>query len=362
MSRAAAPLVISDEQREVLEILARSQSAEHRVVQRSRVLLLAGDGVSNSEISEVTGVSRPTVLAWRGQFEKDGLVGFGEVAKGRGRKPSISDEKVAEIVDLALHSKPEGQTHWSCRSMAKHVGVSSASVQRIWSARGLKPHLVKSFKLSHDRHFEEKLIDVVGLYLNPPDKSVVLCMDEKSQIQALDRTQPSLPLKKGRAGTMTHDYKRNGTTTLFAALNVLTGVVTGQCLPRHRNTEFVKFLRTINREVPTGLQIHMILDNYGTHKHANVKKWLAKHPRFHLHFTPTSSSWLNLVERWFRELTQKAIRRGVFPSVKELVEAIEDYLKANNDNPKPFIWTATAEQILAKVARGRVALQQAENQ
>ena len=345
-----------------METLAKSQSVEHRVVQRARVLLLAGDGVSNSEISEVAEVSRPTVLAWRGQFEKNGLVGFGQVAKGRGRKPSISDEKIAEIVDLTLHSKPEGQTHWSCRSMAKHVGVSPASVQRIWSARGLKPHLVKTFKLSNDRHFEEKLIDVVGLYLNPPDQAVVLCMDEKSQVQALDRTQPSLPMKKGRAGTMTHDYKRHGTTTLFAALNVLTGKVIGHCLPRHRNTEFVKFLRIIDREVPKGLQIHMICDNYGTHKHPNVKKWLAKHPRFHLHFTPTSSSWLNLVERWFRDLTDKAIRRGVLHSVNDLIAAIEDYLKVNNDNPKPFIWTATAEQILAKVARGRVALQQVVNQ
>ncbi|MGH3530079.1 MAG: IS630 family transposase [Pseudonocardiaceae bacterium] len=362
MSRAAAPLAISDGQREVLESLAGSRAAAYRLVQRAQVLLLAGDGVSNSEISETAGVSRPTVLAWRAQFEKDGLVGFGEVAKGRGPKPSISDEKVAEIVHLTLHSKPEGETHWSCRSMAKKAGVSPASVQRIWSARGLKPHLVTTFKLSNDRHFEEKLIDVVGLCLNPPDNAVVLCMDEKSQIQALDRTQPSLPMTKGRAGTMTHDYKRHGTTTLFAALNVLTGIVIGRCLPRHRNTEFLKFLRVINREVPKGLQIHMICDNYGTHKHADVKEWLTKHPRFHLHFTPTSSSWLNLVERWFRELTDKAIRRGVFHSVNDLVTVIEDYLKANNDNPKPFVWTATAEQILAKVARGRVALQQVENQ
>jgi transposase len=243
--------------------------------------------------------------------------------------------------------------------MATRAGVSAASVQRIWSARGLKPHLVKTFTLSNDRHFEEKLIDVVGLYLNPPDQVVVLCMDEKSQIQALDRTQPSLPMTKGRAGTMTHDDKRHGTTTLFAALNVLTGMVIGRCLPRHRNTEFLKFLRIIDREVPTGLQIHMICDNYGTHKHANVKKWLAENPRFHLHFIPTSSSWLNMVERWFRDLTDKAIRRGVFHSVNDLVTAIEDYLKVNNDNPKPFVWTATAEQILAKVARGRVALEQA---
>jgi transposase len=222
--------------------------------------------------------------------------------------------------------------------------------------------LVKSFKFSNDHHFEEKLIDVVGLYLNPPDQAVVLCMDEKSQIQALDRTQPSLPMKKGRAGTMTHDYKRHGTTTLFAALNVLTGTVIGRCLPQHRNTEFLKFLRTIDREVPKGLQVHMILDNYATHKHPNVKKWLDSHSRFHLHFTPTSSSWLNLVERWFREITDKAIRRGVFHSVNELITAIEDYLEANNDNPKPFVWTATAEQILAKVARGRVALQQVQSQ
>jgi len=362
MSRAAAPLAISDEQREVLEVLVRSRSAAHRVVLRARVLLLAADGVSNSEISEVAGVSRPTVLAWRGQFEKDGLIGFGEVAAGRGRKPSISDEKVAEIVELTLHATPEGETHWSCRSMAKRAGVSSASVQRIWSARGLKPHLVKTFKLSNDRRFEEKLIDVVGLYLNPPEKAVVLCMDEKSQIQALDRTQPSLPLKKGRAGTMTHDYKRHGTTTLFAALDVLTGTVIGRCLPRHRNGEFLKFLRVIEAEVPKGLEIHMILDNYGAHKHANVKEWLVKHPRFHLHFTPTSSSWLNLVERWFRDLTDKAIRRGVFHSVNDLIAAIEDYLKANNDDPKPFVWTATADHILAKVARGRVALQQVKSQ
>lgn len=230
-------------------------------------------------------------------------------------------------------------------------------MQRIWSARGLKPHLVKTFTLSNDRHFEEKLIDVVGLYLNPPDQAVVRCMDEKSQIQALDRTQPSLPMKKGRAGTMTHDYKRHGTTTLFAALDVLTGKVIGRCLPRHRNSEFLKFLRIIDREVPKGLHIHMICDNYGTHKHPNVKKWLSKHQRFHLHFIPTSSSWLNMVERWFRELTDKAIRRGVFHSVDDLVTAIEDYLKANNDDPTPFVWTATAEQILAKVARGRVTLQ-----
>lgn len=240
--------------------------------------------------------------------------------------------------------------------MAKAQGVSPATVQRIWSARGLKPHLVKTFKLSNDKRFEEKLVDVVGLYLDPPDNAVVLCMDEKSQIQALDRTQASLPMKKGRAGTVTHDYKRNGTTTLFAALNVLTGIVMGQCFARHRHVEFLKFLRTIDRDVPKDLAVHLILDNYGTHNHENVRNWLAKHPRFHLHFTPTSSSWLNLVERWFRELTDKAIRRGVFYSVPDLIAAIEEYLKASNENPTPFVWTASAESILEKVARGRVAL------
>jgi transposase len=241
--------------------------------------------------------------------------------------------------------------------MAKHAGVSRNTVQRIWKARGLKPHLVDTFKISNDPAFEDKLTDVVGLYLNPPERAIVLCADEKSQVQALDRTQPSLPMKKGRAGTMTHDYKRNGTTTLFAALNVLTGVVIGQCLPRHRHQEFLTFLRTIDREVPKALAVHLILDNYATHKHPDVQRWLGRHKRFHLHFTPTSSSWLNLVERWFRELTDKALRRGSFNSVPALIAAIEDYLEAHNGDPKPFVWTATAESILEKVRRGRVALQ-----
>ena len=243
--------------------------------------------------------------------------------------------------------------------MAKATGVSAATVQRVWSSRGLKPHLVETFKLSTDKHFDEKLVDVVGLYMNPPSKAVVLCLDEKSQIQALDRTQPSLPMKKGRAGTMTHDYKRNGTTTLFAALDVLSGKVIGQCLPQHTNNELVHFLKKVDREVPKGLAVHVITDNYGTRGQENVVAWLAKHPRFHFHFTPTSSSWLNLVERWFRELTQKAIRRGVFRSVPDLIAAIYAYLDAHNADPKPFVWTASAEDILKKVRRGRVALLQA---
>src|SRR5664280_2534548 len=285
---------MSDGQREALKVLARSQTAPHRQVQRAEALLLAGDGVANAQIAQRLGVKAATVRAWRARFAEDGLAKLGKVRAGRGRKSTIQQEKIDEIVELTRNSKPAGQTHWSCRTMAKKVGVSAATVQRVWAARGLKPHLVHSFKLSNDPRFEEKLIDVVGLYLNPPDNAIVLCLDEKSSVQALDRTQPSLPMIKGRAATMTHDYKRNGTTTLFAALDVLTGKVIGDCLPRHRNGEFLRFLKKVEREVPAGLQVHLICDNYSTHKHANVKAWLAKNPRVHMHFTPTSSSWLNL--------------------------------------------------------------------
>ncbi len=348
---------MSDGQREALRVLARSQTAPHRQVQRAEALLLAGEGIANTRIAQRVGVKAATVRAWRARFDEDGLSKLGKVRAGRGRKSSIPQAKIDEIVELTRHSKPAGQTHWSCRTMATKVGVSPATVQRVWAARGLKPHLVHAFKLSNDPRFEEKLIDVVGLYLAPPDNAIVLCLDEKSSVQALDRTQPSLPMVKGRAATMTHDYKRNGTTTLFAALDALTGKVIGQCLPRHRHEEFLKFLRKIERETPKGLQVHLICDNYATHKHPAVKAWLAKHPRFHMHFTPTSSSWLNLVERWFRELTDKALRRGVFHSVPDLIAKIEEYLDAHNDEPKPFIWTATVDDILARVARGRVALQ-----
>jgi transposase len=333
MRSATPPMPLTDSQRKVLETLSRSATAPHRDVRRARALLLAGEGVANTHIAAVVGASPSTVKAWRERFAEQGLVKFGQVAAGRGRKPVISQEKIAEIVRATQETTPPGQTHWSCRTMAQAQGVSPATVQRIWSARGLKPHLVDTFKLSNDPKFDEKLIDVVGLYLNPPDNAVVLCMDEKSSVQALDRTQPSLPMKKGRAGTMTSDYKRHGTTTLFAALNVLTGDVTGQCLPRHRHEEFLKFLKTIDAQTPRGLDVHLILDNYATHKHANVAAWLAKHPRFHLHFTPTSSSWLNLVERWFRDLTDKALRRGVFHSVPDLIAAIEDYLQVRMTTP-----------------------------
>ncbi len=356
MRSPTAPLSVTDEQRSVLEKLIRSHTAPHRDVQRARVLLMASDGFANTRIASEVGVAPMTVKGWRERFSEDGLKDFSAVRAGRGRKPSIPASKVEEVVRLTLHEAPAGETHWSCRSMAARVGMSSATVQRIWSARGLKPHQVKTFKLSNDPKFEEKLVDVVGLYLNPPENAIVLCMDEKSQIQALDRTQPGLPIKPGRAGTMTHDYKRNGTTTLFAALDVLTGSVIGQCLPHHRHTEFLKFLRTVDREVPKGLQVHLILDNYATHKHPNVEAWLAEHPRFDLHFTPTSSSWLNMVEIFFGKLTAKAIRRGIFHSVPDLIDAIQAYLAAHNNDPKPFEWTATADQILEKVRRGRVTL------
>lgn len=322
---------------------------------------MAGEGVANIRIAEEVGVRAATVRAWRARFGEEGLAGLGMIRKGRGRRPSISAETVAEIVRLTTTATPPGQTHWSCRTMAQRVGVSPSTVQRIWSDLELKPHRVDTFKVSNDPRFEEKLIDVVGLYLNPPEKAIVLCMDEKSQIQALDRTQASLPMITGRAGTMTHDCKRNGTTTLFAALDVLTGTMKGQCLPRHRHEEFITFLNTIDRQVPAGLQVHLILDNYATHKHPNVQKWCKRHKRFHFHFTPTSSSWLNRVERWFRELIDKNIRRGIFPSVPELIASIESYMNAHNGNPKPYVWTATAESILAKVARARATLEQVAN-
>jgi transposase len=348
--------MITEPQREVLETLSRSQTAAHRDVQRAKALLMASDGFATTRIAKEIGVSPATVTRWRESFEQEGLKASVKVRSGRGRKPSIPPEKVAAIVHATLHEKPPGETHWSCRSMARQQGVSHFTVQKIWAARGIKPHRVETFKLSKDPRFEEKLADVVGLYLNPPERAIVLSMDEKSQIQALDRTQPSLPMKPGRAGTMTHDYKRNGTTTLFAALDVLTGSVIGQCFPRHRHTEFLTFLRTIDRQVPKGLQIHLILDNYATHKHPNVTAWLAKHPRFRLHFTPTSSSWLNMIEGFFAQLTNKAIRRATFASVPDLIAAIDAYLAQNNTNPKPFTWTKTADQIVEKVQRGRVTL------
>jgi transposase len=324
---------------------------------RARIVLLASQGMANRRIAQDLGTSRPTVVLWRNRFRTGGVAALLEEAPGRGRPASISSAQVRRIVKATTQTRPRGATHWSTRTMAEAQGISHATVQRIWDAHGLQPHRVKTFKLSRDKRFVEKLTDVVGVYLDPPDKAVVLCVDEKSQIQALDRTQPGLPLKKGRCGTRTHDYKRNGTTTLFAALNTLEGTVIGTCYPRHRNIEFRKFLRQIDQSIPAALDIHMILDNYGTHKHPQVQSWLAKHPRFHLHFIPTSSSWLNLVERWFRELSDKRIRRGSFSSVPELMLAIQEFIAANNDAPKPFVWTASVEKILEKVSRCKAILE-----
>jgi len=342
---------MTEEHKGTLETWIRAKKTSQRVVLRSHICLLAAEGLSHNSIAKRLNTSRPTVILWVNRFREQGPSGLSEDAPHGPSSRRLGPEKVHAIVEATLHTTPEDATQWSTRTMAKAEGVSHATIQRIWDAHGLQPHRVETFKLSKDKRFVEKLTDVVGVYLNPPDKAVVLCVDEKSQIQALDRTQPGLPMKKGRCGTMTHDYKRNGTTTLFAALNVLEGKVIGSCYPRHRNTEFLKFLRTIDREIPRGLDVHMILDNYGTHGHQNVRAWLEKHPRFVLHFTPTSSSWLNLVERWFGEITRKRIRRGVFKSVQELVAVIEEYIRCNNEDPKPFVWTKKAEEILEKVNR-----------
>ena len=341
----------SNDQKECLEKWVQSGATPQNLVLRSRILLAAMGGESHKEIGARLNVSQPTIRLWIGRFLAGGPNALTEMQPGRGRKASISPQKIAAIVRATQHSKPAGETHWSCRSMARAVGVSFKTVQRIWDAHGLKPHQTKTFKISRDKQFIEKLTDIVGVYVNPPDRAVVLCVDEKSQIQALDRTQPGLPLKKGRCGTFTHDYVRHGTTTLFAALDILTGKVFGECFPRHRHQEFLKFLRSLDAEFPQDLDLHLILDNYGTHKHPKVKKWIEKHPRFKLHFTPTSASWTNLVERWFRELTLKAIRRGTFISVQDLQIAIDNFLASHNKHAKPFVWTATVESILNKLER-----------
>jgi transposase len=353
---SAAPSHASDAQVSQLRAWLSSRTTPRHVALRSKIVLAAIAGKSNQVIAKECGVSRPTVLLWRSRFDEAGPDGLlHEKARGKAL-PALAKEKVEAIVQATLQTKPKGETHWSTRTMAKAQGVSAASVRRIWVAHELKPHLFRTFKLSRDKHFIEKVHDVVGLYLNPPDNALVLSVDEKSGTQALDRTQPGLPIKKGRCGTMTHDYKRNGTTTLFAALNVLTGVVITQCLQRHRHEEFLKFLKQVDESTPAHLDIHAIVDNASSHKHAAVQRWLKRHRRFHLHFTPTSSSWLNLVERWFRDLTEKAIRRGVFRSVPDLIAAIEAYAAERNADPKPFVWTATADEIIAKVSRARAKL------
>src|SRR5271165_1686990 len=338
MWSSSPAIEITPEERAELERIVGSGKTEQRIAQRARIILGAAAGKSNNALAKELETSRPTVLDWRQRFAKGGVKAlYEDRPRGRSFTPLVR-AKEAEVVAMT-QTAPAQATHWSCRRMAEICSISKASVQRIWRANGLKPHLVRTFKLSNDPDFIEKLEDVVGLYMNPPDHALVFCIDEKSQIQALDRTQPGLPMKKGRAGTMTHDYKRNGTTTLFAALDVLKGEVIGRCMPQHRHQEFLKFLKTIDRSTPKRLDIHCIADNYATHKKQEVKDWLATHPRFHLHFIPTSSSWLNLVERWFAKITTERIRRGVFTSVPQLERAIYDYIEHNNADPKPFVWT-----------------------
>jgi transposase len=361
---AADPLPLSDEQRSELERIARSTSMPHRTVVRARALLAAGDGVANYEIARRVGVSANSIRKWRARFAEEGLDNFGRIAEGRGRKSWLPEGTVAEVVRVTREeSPPDTSTHWTTRSIGKRFGIGKDSVARIWRDHDLKPWRVDTFKVSNDPRFEEKLVDVVGLYMNPPERAVVFSFDEKTQCQALDRTQPSLPMRPGRAGTMTHDYKRNGTTDLFAALNTATGEVMTHCHKGHTSADVLAFFKMIDRSVARNLQIHVVLDNLSAHKGPEIKEWLAdpKRRRWHLHFTPTSSSWVNLVERWFKELTDRRLRRGTFTSVPALVEAIQLWAEHWNEEPKPFVWHAAAEEIIAKVRRGRAALTQVKS-
>ncbi len=355
--KAAPEIILTESERTMLERWARGQITPSRLVQRSRIVMEAAAGRTNKAIAEDLGIGSHTVGRWRHRFAEKRCAGIEKDAPRPGRKPEKRNQVAGLIITTTTQEKPPNATHWSVRSLAAHLNINREMVRRVWKAAGLKPHQVRTFKLSNDPRFAEKVVDVVGLYLDPPEHAMVLCVDEKSQIQALDRTQPGLPMKKGRCGTMTHDYKRNGTTTLFAALNMADGRVIGTCMPRHRHQEWLAFLRQVDKQTPQELDLHLILDNYQTHKHPKVKKWLEKHPRFHLHFIPTSSSWLNMVERLFGELTEKAVRRGVFRSVPELIDTIERFLEHHNANPKPFTWKATADSILEKVARAKAVLE-----
>ncbi len=358
MPRKSLPIALTEAEILRLEQWTRAGSTPQQVVLRARIILKACHGETDQSIARELKVQRRTAALWRRRVFEQRIGSVWEVASGRGRRASYGNEIMARIVEATLQTKPKGSTHWSTRTLARVQGVSKNTIHRIWQEHQLKPHLTKSFKLSRDPKFLEKLTDVVGVYLTPPQNAVVLCVDEKSQIQALDRTQPGLPLKPGRCGTFTHDYKRNGTTTLFAALQMVEGRVIGECYPRHRHQEFLRFLRRLDAEFPESIALHLILDNYGTHGHERVRQWLAKHPRFVLHFIPTSSSWLNLVERWFEELSQKAVRRGAFRSVADLELAIQEFMQAWNANPTPFVWTATVDAILEKLARCRRRLEQ----
>lgn len=344
-------------ERAILEQWIRARTTPHRVVERARIVLASADGHGGDAICAMLGVSRPTVSRWLDRYDAEGAIGLAVDRPRSGRPKQITPDAEAAIVDATLHTAaPDGGTHWSTRLMAAQVGVHQTTVARIWRAHGLKPHLVETFKVSTDPEFVAKLRDVVGLYVDPPKRAVVFSVDEKSQIQALNRTQPGLPLKKGRAGTRTHDYERHGTTTLFAALDVATGRIEHACLPRHRRDEFLRFMTRVERRVPKGLSVHVILDNYATHKTPEVEAWLRRHPRVHFHFTPTSASWLNLVERFFSELTTRQLRRLAVTSVRELEQAIRHYITRRNADPTPFTWTASVRSILAKVKKANETL------
>ena len=353
----AAALAVTDVERQELVQLISVRSAPQGIALRARIVLGAAEGVANHLLARQLSTSLPTVLLWRRRFQEQGLLGILADRPRSGRPKEITPEQEAALIEKTLHSTPKDATHWSVRSMASEQGLSPATVQRIWSKHHLQPHRVESFKFSTDPEFVTKVRDIVGLYLNPPDKAIVLSVDEKSQIQALDRTQPILPLRPGLPERQTHDYERHGMTTLFAALDVVAGKIIGQCQPRHRHQEFLRFLDKIDIAAPVNLSVHLILDNYGTHKHPDVKKWFAEHPRYHVHFTPTSASWLNQVERWFAEITRKRIRRGTFRSVRELEKAIQDYIRAHNKAPQPFVWVASANKIVAKLRKYKRTLE-----
>lgn len=354
--RKAIRIQFQKGEEKVLARWARARRVEARVVLRAKIVLAAAQGKENRQIAQELGTNRVTAGLWRRRFAEGRLEGIRKDAPRGGRPATRRQRLMRRIVERTTQTKPENATHWTVRTLAKELRASPSMVHRVWRAQGLKPHLTRTFKLSNDRRFVEKLTDIVGLYLNPPEHALVLCADEKSQIQALDRTQPSLPMYPGRCGTMTHDYKRHGTTTLFAALELAEGRLIGTCMPRHRHQEWIRFLRQIDRETPADKELHVIVDNYSTHKHERVQKWLKRHPRFHIHFIPTSSSWLNLIERWFRDLTDKRVRRGAFKSVPQLIEAIMNYIAAHNEHPSSFVWTAKVERILEKVRRARSTL------
>tara|TARA_B110000116_G_C16719782_1_gene528533 strand:+ start:93 stop:1178 length:1086 start_codon:yes stop_codon:yes gene_type:complete len=351
--RRAIEIKLDDKEREELKTLKRSRTASVRLVERVSIVLLADEGKENREIANLLRMTRQKAGRWRDRFAKHGLAGIEKDAHRSGRLPQISQKRRTNIVKKTLEEKPTNATHWSRASMAAETGLSPSTIGRIWHVHGLKPHLSETFKLSNDKHFVEKLEDIVGLYLTPPEHAIVFSCDEKSQMQALDRTQPGLPMKKGRGGTMTHDYKRNGTTSLFAALNTIDGSVIGTCQKKHRHQEWIKFLNLIKTQAPEDKEIHIICDNYATHKHAKVQQWFKRNKRFHCHFTPTSASWLNMVERFFRDLSERKLKRGVFQSLEELVQEVIGYIEVHNKDPKPFIWTASATDILAKVKRAR---------